>query len=330
MIVDIHAHFTPPEWINAIRRNGAPYGSHIEQDKSGRLWLQLGGHKPFQLLPSLSDLSSRLQTMAERGLDRQVFAPSMATVGYHLDERQGQALSRLFNETNAATTAGSEGHFIPVATVPMQSIRSAIEELDYAVKKLGIRMIEIDTNVNGANLDEEAFRPFFARAADLGVLVQLHPHHERVAGAERLHRYFLCNLIGNPMDTAIAAASLIFGGILERYPSLNVCLVHGGGALPYLMGRLSYGYSSVTASHTMPNPPEKYFRRLHIDTLVHDPRALKFLHELVGEENLMLGTDYPYDNTGEKDPLGALDRAGLSGCQSILGGNAARLLDLKD
>jgi aminocarboxymuconate-semialdehyde decarboxylase len=329
MIVDIHAHFAPPEWIDIIRRNGAPYGSRIEEDKSGHLWLRLGQDNPLELLPSLSDLSARRQAMAARGIDRQVLSAPMFIVGYHLEEREGQALCRLFNETIVATASESEGHLIPVATVPMQSKRAAVEELEYAVKKLGIRMVIIGTNVNGANLDEETFRSFFARAADLGVLVQLHPYHERVAGVERLHRYYLCNLIGNPMDTAIAAASLILGGVLESYAPLNVCLVHGGGALPYLLGRVSYGYFGIKATHTIARPPDEYFRRFYFDTIVHDARALLFLHDLVGPEHLMLGTDYPYDHTGEPDPLGALERAGLRNCNSILGGNAATLLGLE-
>ncbi len=330
MIIDIHAHFTPPEWIDAVRRNGVPYGSHIEEDKSGRLWLRLGEDKPVELLPSLSDLTARRQAMASRGIEHQVLSPPMISVSYRLEARQGQALSRLFNEINAAAARASEGRLIPVATVPMQSMRAAVEELDYAVKQLGIRMVIIDTNINGANLDEEIFRPFFARAAELGVLVQVHPYHERGAAAERLPRYYLCNLIGNPIETAIAAASLIFGGVLERYPPLNVCLVHGGGALPYLLGRASYGYSGIEAAHSVPKPPEEYFRRFYFDTIVHDARALIFLHDMVGPDHLMLGTDYPYDHTGEPDPLGALERAGLRACSGILGGNAARLLGLDD
>jgi aminocarboxymuconate-semialdehyde decarboxylase len=252
----------------------------------------------------------------------------MSMVGYGLPEHEAQAFSRLYNETNAAFAKTSNGRFVPVATVPMQSSRAAVEELDYAVKSLGIRMVEIGTNVNGVNLDEESFRPFFARAADLGVLLQLHPHQDQVAGKERLGKYFLSNLIGNPVDTAIAAASLIFGGLLERYPTLNVCLVHGGGALPYLLGRISCGYSQIPEIRTMPQIPETYFHRFYFDTMTHDSRALTFLHNLAGAERLLLGTDYPYDNTGEQDPLGALQRAGISGSQNILGGNAARLLDL--
>lgn len=328
MVIDIHAHFAPPEWIDELRRNGTKYGCAVHEDAPGALSLRIGDAKPAAILPSLSDMRVRLETMAQRGLDRQVLSPSMGLVGYHLPASQGQNLSRLYNEAVVASAKKIDGRLIPAATVPMQSSRAAVEELDYAVKNLDIRMVEIGTNINGANLDEESFEPFFSRAADLAVLVQLHPHQDCVAGVDRLGRYFLSNLIGNPTDSAIAGASLIFGGVLERLPALNVCLVHGGGSLPYLLGRLDYGYSAIKVAHTISESPQKYFRRLYFDTLVHDPRALRFLHELAGPDRLMVGTDYPYDNTGDKDPLGALDRAGLSGCQSILGGNAAKLLGL--
>jgi aminocarboxymuconate-semialdehyde decarboxylase len=249
-------------------------------------------------------------------------------VGYHLPEREARGFARLYNESNAAFARNSSGRFVPVATVPMQFSHAAVDELDYAVNALGIRMVEIGTNINGVNLDDEMFRPFFARATDLGVLVQLHPHQDEVAGKERLQKYFFGNLIGNPMDTAIAAASLIFGGLLERYPTLNICLVHGGGALPYLLGRINCGYARIPEIRAMPRVPEEYFHRFYFDTMTHDTRALRFLREISDAEHLVLGTDYPYDNTGDQDPLGTLERAGLSDSQPILGGNAAKLLNL--
>jgi len=265
-----------------------------------------------------------VSTMRTRGLDRQVLSPPMTIVTYQLESVHGQAVARLFNETNAEAARGEPG-LIPVATIPMQSSRAAVEELRYAVDALGIRMVEIGTHINGTNLDDEAFRPFFECAADLGVLVQLHPH--RVAAAERLSRHYMNNLVGNPVDTAIAAASLILGGVMERFPSLNICLVHGGGALPYLLGRVIHGHGAVDAARAVPGNPETYFRRFYFDTILHDPRMLAFLCQLAGEERLLLGTDYPYD-MGETDPLGLLERAGLGESDAVCGGNAARLLGL--
>jgi aminocarboxymuconate-semialdehyde decarboxylase len=330
LVVDIHAHFLPSEWIAAIRRNGEPYGCRIEEDENGRTWLQVGEARPFQITAPLFDMEARVKVNASRGFNRQVLSPPMPVMGYGLELRRGQALARLFNETNAEVARRSRGQLLPVALVPMQSPAAAIEELDYAVTKLGIRMVEIGTNINGANLDEKHFEPFFRRAGELGVLVQVHPHHDSVAGVERLGRYFLCNLMGNPVDTAIAGASLIFGGLLSRYPDLNVYLVHGGGALPYLLGRLNHGYSGIPAAQTIPESPDKYFRRMYFDSIVHEPRALSFLYNLIGPDHLMLGTDYPYDNTGDKDPLGALDRAQLPRHENILGGNAVKVLGLTE
>jgi aminocarboxymuconate-semialdehyde decarboxylase len=237
--------------------------------------------------------------MRRGGLDKQVLLPPMSLNGYQLEPRPAQAFCRLFNETNAAVAQASGGRLIAAATVPMQSSPAALEELEHAVQRLAIPVVALSTNVNGKNLDEDAFQPFFKRAAELGTLVVLHPHD--VAASDRLGRYYLTNLIGNPLDTAIAAASLIFGGALERYASLNVCLVHGGGVLPYLLGRVSHGYRVAKACGTVPEGPEKYVRMLYYDTLVHDARALRFLSDVVGPDRLMLGTDYPYE-MGEDEP----------------------------
>ena len=180
-------------------------------------------------------------------------------------------------------------------------------------------MIEICTNVNGANLDDEMIRPFFKRAADLGVLVQIHPNQENCAALDRLERHYLSNLIGNPIDTTIAAASLIFSGVMEQLPALNICLVHGGGALPYVLGRLTHGYSNIEAARTISQTPDHYFRCFYFDTVLHDPNALRFLQALVGPERLLLGSDYPYDNTGEPDPVGFLNTAAPGRNEDVLG-----------
>jgi aminocarboxymuconate-semialdehyde decarboxylase len=327
MTIDIHAHYVPPQWIEELRRHGTRYGCSITEDTDGRSHLRIGDRKASPVLPSLSNLPRRYEAMTERGLDKQVLSPALGIVGYHLEAPAGQALSRLFNETVVETANGSNGRLIPVGTVPMQASAAAVEELNYAAR-LGIRMIEVCTNVNGANLDGEAFRPFFRRAAELGVLVQIHPNQENCAGLDRLGRYYLSNLIGNPMDTAIAAASLIFGGVMETLPGLNICLVHGGGALPYVLGRLSHGYQNVEAAHTISMPPAHYFRSFYFDTVVHDPSALRFLCDLVGADRLLLGSDYPYDNSGEPDPVGFLKAAGFGGNPAVLGGTAAKLLGL--
>jgi aminocarboxymuconate-semialdehyde decarboxylase len=327
MVIDIHAHYIPIQWLDELRRRGPQYGCSVTQDASGRSLLRVGDRKASPVLTLLTDVHRRYEAMKKRGVDKQVLSPSLGTIGYHLEPRHGQALSRLFNEIIVETASKSDGRLIPVGTVPLQSSVAALEELDYA-EKLGIRMIEICTNVNGANLDDETIRPFFKRACDLGVLVQIHPNQDNCAALDRLDRYYLNNLIGNPIDTMIAAASLIFSGIMEQLPALNICLVHGGGALPYVLGRIMHGYSNIEAARTILQAPDHYFRSFYFDTVVHDPRALRFLQELVGPERLLLGSDYPYDNTGEPDPVGFLNAAGLGKNLDVLGRTAARLLGI--
>jgi aminocarboxymuconate-semialdehyde decarboxylase len=324
--IDIHTHFTPPEWIEAVRRDGAPFGSRVEQDAEGKLWLRFGDGPRQEQRADLSDVAGRLVAMDRMGLDRQALLPPMTVTGYELEPRHGQALARLYNDINAETARRSNGRLIAVATLPMQSSRECVEELDYAAKELGTRLVEIGTNVNGLNLDEEQFQPFWSRAAELGVLVLLHPHN--VAAPDRLRRYYLSNLVGNPFDTTIAIASIALGGVLRRYPSLKLCFVHGGGAIPYLFGRVVHGWAATKAAHSVPESPLGSISSMYFDTLVHDPKILAYLYQVVGPEHLILGTDYPYD-MGENDPLGQLREAGLADCEPILWRNAARLLDLE-
>lgn len=324
MPIDVHAHHIPTSWLEAIATNPAAYGCDAGQE-GGRAWFKMGSEERSYPLAALLDLEDRLRFMDKAGIDRQVLSPPMSITGYELDDVRGQALARLFNESVVESAKTHPDRLIPVATLPLQSPAAAVRELDHAVQELGVRMVEIGTNVNGANLDEPRFEPVFARAADLEVLVQLHPHN--VAATDRLRHSYLDNLVGNPLDSTIAAAALIFGGVLERHPTLRVCLVHGGGCLASLIGRWTHGYHATRRAHSTPQPPEEYARRLYVDTLVHDAGALARLASLLGTDHLLLGTDYPYD-MGERDPLGELARAGLENDPAIVGATAARLLRL--
>lgn len=322
--IDLHAHFVPPTWLDSVHREGQAFDLDAGQDDSGGSWLRLGRTRPQGVQPALLDLVDRRTWMRVRGIDRQVLAPSMSTVGYHLNPRAGARLARLFNEAGA-DIARQDPSLVPVATVPLQASGVAVEELDHAVQHLGTRMVAIGTNVNGAELDDPSLDAFFRRAAEHGVLVLVHPNGR--PGGETLRRYYFPNLVGNPMETTIAAGSLIFGGVLERYPDLRVCLVHGGGALPYIIGRLNHGYGAVKPARTIPQAPEAYARRFFYDTVVHSSHALTFLCQFAGAEQVVLGSDYPYD-MGSPDPVGAVQQVGLPDADvaKILGGNAAHLL----
>jgi aminocarboxymuconate-semialdehyde decarboxylase len=196
------------------------------------------------------------------------------------------------------------------------------------VDELGLRGIEISSNVAGRELADPIFRPFFAAAEALGVLLFMHPLG--FTHGQRLSEHYLNNLVGNPLESTVAVSHLIFGGVLERHPGLKLCVAHGGGYLPTYWGRMDHAWRDRDdCRQAIKQPPSEYLRRLYFDTVVFDRRHLEFLLKIYGAEKLLMGTDYPFD-MAEPDPLAlhaALDPASR---EQILGGNAARLLGLAE
>ncbi|HTE86292.1 MAG TPA: amidohydrolase family protein [Dehalococcoidia bacterium] len=199
--------------------------------------------------------------------------------------------------------------FSALANVPMQDATAAARELERAVSRHGFRGAMIATNIAGANLDEPRFDQFWQQAQELNVPVVLHPF--AVIGPDRLERFYLNNAIGNPTDTTIAAGSLIFGGVLDRFPDLQIILMHGGGFLPYQYGRFD------AAHEVRPEPksngagmPRDYLRRFLFDSIVFSPQVLRYLIETVGADRVVLGTDYPFD-MGDYRALQRLAESGI-------------------
>jgi aminocarboxymuconate-semialdehyde decarboxylase len=249
---------------------------------------------------------------------------------YWTDPALGWKLARLQNDHLAELVSKYPDRFSGLATVPLQDVDAAVAELDFAVAELGLRGVEICTNVNGLDLDDRRFRPFFARAAELGVVVLIHPHG--FTSGERLMDYYLTNVIGNPLESTIAATRMIHGGVLEEWPDLRLCVVHGGGYLPFYASRMDHAWRErPEGRHQIPDrPPSSYLRQVFVDCLVYDPAHLGFLVQQMGADRVVVGTDYPYD-MGFYDPVGLVEATpGLSDDDRgrILGGNAALLLGL--
>jgi aminocarboxymuconate-semialdehyde decarboxylase len=321
--VDMHSHFLPREWILEVAKHTKDYGVEVHPDGDTYVLERSDKGRRFRILPELCDTTGRLGALASMGIDAQLVAPPTPALLYDLDRRQAQAVARLYNETISDIAKQAGGRFIPAATVPMHWPDLAEAELEYAVKTLGFRVLFSSTSIAGVGLEDERFSAILGCVAELGIPLQLHPASAEVP--RRLQKNFLPILLGNPIETTIAAAELITGGVLDRHPGLRVILAHGGGAFPFLSGRMQYGYAHIASARSSKLPPRDYLRRFYFDTVVHDPTALRFLADTVGDDRLVIGTDAPYE-MADKDPIASLERAGLADNPAVLGENALQLL----
>jgi len=297
--IDIHTHILTEETMRLLAREApwiAPKLTPIDADSAV---LEIAG-TPYRPFPRGGwELERRFKDMDMAEVDLHVLSVTPQTYLYDQDASLAAATSALQNDQIAKLAKAHPDRFMGIATLPMQAPERAAEELSRAVRTLGMHGAMIGSNVVGKNLDDPSLEPVWATAEELGAFMLIHPVN--VAGMDRLRSYYLNNLIGNPLDTTIAAASLVFGGVLERHPKLNVCLVHGGGFVPYQAGRWVHGW------HVRPEPkvnikqsPEPWIDRFYYDTILHAKAQLEFLVASVGCTRVLLGSDYPYDmGTGE-------------------------------
>jgi aminocarboxymuconate-semialdehyde decarboxylase len=328
---DFHAHYIAPELIEGLARDGPRHGLTVRDEADGRRRAILGDRPaglPF--LPALSDVTSRLAWADRAGVGRQLVAGWMDLAGYHLDSAAGRWLARLQNETLAAFVRVHSDHFIGVAMVPLQDPAAAADELRYAVRDLGLRAVQIGASVTDRGLDEPELDPFWEAVDEVSVPVIVHP--VELGGPDRLRRYFLHILVGNPSETTLAAGALLLGGVLERFPSLRVLLVHGGGFLPYQLGRFVRGFAAAPPAFRAraTRPPDSFLPALYFDTIVHDARALQYLLDIAGTSQIVIGSDYPFplQDAAPCASLDALADLSVTDRAAILSGNAERLLGL--
>ena len=328
MIVDVHVHYVSPGAFDSVRRRPDAYGVRLLPGDGVRL--QVGGEPPTRpLLPALYTLDLHLKFFAQQGIDTAVFGPLMDIAGYSLPPAQGAAWSRVQNEALAAALHEAPGAHRGLATVPLQDPATSAAELHHAVRALGLRGAMVDPNALGRPLGDSAFDPFWRAAADLAAPVVLHPF--LLEAVERFGRHYLHNLVGYPFETTLAAASLILGGTLDRFPALSVVLVHGGGFLPYHIGRFDRAHETRPEARVDDaGLPSRYLRRFLYDTLVQRPDALRYLVQLVGHDRVMLGSDHPFW-MGDPDPLRVVREADLdpATCAAIFGENAAQIFHLR-
>jgi aminocarboxymuconate-semialdehyde decarboxylase len=328
--IDVHAHLLVPEVDRIVakypeleaaqaldaRRNSADSLANSRQMVSERI-------------DQLTRLERRLSDMTAAGVDMQVVSPSPSHYNYWADSELASDLCEATNSAVAAHVNGAPDRLLGLGIVPMQDPGLAADVLSRGMAFHRLRGIMISSYAPARDLSDPALEPLWAQCEALGAVVFLHPYGCTLD--ERLNRYYLSNIVGQPVENAVALSHLIFGGVLDRHPQLRIIAAHGGGYLPSYIGRSDHGWQVRPESHSSVDEPSTYLRRLWFDSLVHSPMVLRHLVETVGADRIVLGSDYPFD-MGTTDPVGALFTAGLAPEQTaaIRAGNAVSLFGLTE
>ena len=303
MIIDMHSHFFP---LDALRAATA-LSLDVRDEGNGSHTVHVG-HVSLDIDHDLIDLDRQRAAMRRQKLDRRTLMPPPYTILYELAADDGLAWSRLLNDGTSAAARSDPASFVGFATVPLQDPAAAVDELHRAIGDLGLEGVEILSNIDGAGLDDPALEPFWTAVEQLRVPMLIHPNN--VLGVDRLGPFYLRNLLGNPTETAQAGARLLFSGVMDRHPAIKIILSHGGGTLPHLMGRLQHGFDVRPECRTFSDDPIARMNRFYYDTVVFNPLILRHVIEIVGIEQVVLGTDFPFD-MGETNPVDFVSYAGL-------------------
>jgi aminocarboxymuconate-semialdehyde decarboxylase len=327
-VIDIHAHVMTPEAEEIAAPLFSP-GKDPFVAFSGPASETYNRAHFSEIAPKLSLPEERLRDMDRMGVDVQAISVAPPQYFYWTEPEVGAKLSGMINDRLFEIVQAHPDRFVGLGTLPMQDVDLAFSELERIVDELDFHGLEICTNVNGIDLDDARFVPFFEQVVARDLLLVVHPNG--FTHGERLAEHYLINTVGMPMDSTIFVARLVFGGVLERFPTLKVCIVHGGGYLPFYPARFDHAYEArADCRERISRPPSTYLAQLYFDTMVFDAAMVGELVRRWGADHVLLGTDYPYD-MGETDPLGLVDAVeGLDADARslIVGGNAARLLQL--
>ena len=326
--IDVHTHVAFPEILamaKAIKLHGNGPGKRDWVPPQSR---QEHARQTRAIDDKLTDPRARLADMDAMGVDLQVVSMNQPTPCYWANARTGRAIARACNVAMARFVAAMPERYVGIGVVPLQDIDAAVKELDHLVHGLGLRGVQLPSNVRNRDLGEAQFRPFWAKLEALGIPAIVHPRgftHD-----DRLHKFFLWNSIGQPLEEALAMASLIHEGILDAYPRLKIVISHGGGYLPYYPGRGDKSYESRPEPRAnIRKKPSAYMRDFFYDSVIFDRAMLPALVKRVGAGKVMMGSDYPRGEI-ERDPVGFVSKAGLSAAERdrILSANARALFGI--
>jgi aminocarboxymuconate-semialdehyde decarboxylase len=326
--IDIHAHIVVPQAAKLAQ-------PHVDIKRiplahfADAYSKEINAQQEKDVGEVMTTIDRRLRDLDGMGIDIQVVAPAPGQNYYTVDAKIAERAHRLANDGVAEFCSRKPDRFVGLGVVTLQEPEIAVRELDYIMNDLQLRGVEILTNVDGQELSDEKFRPFFARAEQLGAFIMMHPNG--FTHGDRLTHYYLNNVLGNPLETTLALHNLIFSGTLARFPELKLMAVHGGGYLPGYSGRIDHAWGARKDSHAdLPLPPTTYLRQVYLDTVVFSYHQLAYLIDVFGPDRILMGTDYPFD-MAEYNPVGHI--AGVQGMDEltlaqIAGGNAIRVLGL--
>jgi aminocarboxymuconate-semialdehyde decarboxylase len=330
LTIDIHCHYFNPDAAAKVAHLG-PGDKEISGKWGNELTRQVNEKQIRDRTPKLTSIEVRLKDMDRMGIDIQAVSPAPTQTYYWTEPGLGAEVARTVNERLADIVAKWPERFVGLGTIPLQDASLAVSELEFCVKKLGLRGVEINPNVNGMELTDKrlALDGFFRKAEELGAVIFMHPLG--YTQGERLTNHYFNNVIGNPLDTTVAASHLIFDGVMERHPKLKVVLPHGGGFIAHYWARMDHAWRARPDCHTViRKKPTSYLEKFYFDTITFDRDMLRHLVERFGAEHVLLGTDYPYDMMMERpvDFIGGTSGISLADKSLVMGGNAARLLKI--
>lgn len=300
MKIDIHTHIMPATMPNWVKKFG--YGDFIHLEHRNCKACMMKGDELFrEVEENCFDEKLRMNEMDETGVNIQVLSTIPVLFNYWAKPHDGLETSRFFNDHIAGTVVKDSKRFIGLGTVPLQDIDLAIKEMERCVTELKLPGLEIGSNINGSNLSDEKFFPFYKRAEELECSLFVHPWE--MMGEAQMQKYWLPWLVGMPAETSRAICSMIFGGVFERFPGLKVAFAHGGGSFPITIGRIEHGFNvrpDLVAIDNKKNPQD-YIGKFWIDSLVHDEKAMRYIIDVMGEDKICMGSDYPFP-LGEHQP----------------------------
>ena len=325
-IVDFHNHYYPPEYVEALRSSRSAV--RVTYDADGNPCVHYPGDYNI-LVPGHRDIDYREQVLKDHGVDTQVV--SFTTPGVHVEPPMtSYALAREINDAFARVVRDKKGRFTALATLPLNDPTASVVELERAMQDLGLPGAMVFSNVNHVALADDVFAPLWKKADELGAVIYIHPTDPQ--GVEAMLDYWLMPLVGFLMDTTLAAAKLVFSGVVERHPRIKWVLTHMGGATPYLAERYDRGYRAFAECRkNISKPPSEYLKEFYYDTVNFNPDAVTFAISFAGVDHILAGSDYPHQIGSIPLMLETIDKLGLDKAskEKILGGNASRLLGLK-